>query len=128
MKHLFLVPEAQSFGRAPCSAPVSPYFQSTHPDSIEIFLKTQTCYSLFRQKVNLHLAEASEAFHLFPDSSLMLGLSSLCPESHLPHFGLLKPHLFLKSTCVPTAAQWMGSAPGSTIHLLCGPGQGTRLH
>lgn len=137
VKHLFLVPWAQTFGRALCLAPVSPYFQSTHPDSIEIFLKTQTCYPLFRKEVSLHLAHASKAFApvsralLAPLSkSLHSCLASTVPSAQKvisPTLASWNPTYSSKSTCVPTAAQWMGSTPGSRVHLLCDHGQGTRL-
>ena len=90
--------------------------------------------SSFRKKFNLHLAVVSKAFSTLPRAPLCkmpflfqprctpwlsetlhssFGFCcSLCLECHCPHFGLLKPHLALKTY-------------SSASSLLCDYGQGT---
>ena len=64
LKHLLSGPLSPDFWKSPQLPPASPHFQSiSHPDSTEIFLKIQTCFSSpFRKKVKLHLSVASSLF------------------------------------------------------------------
>ena len=88
LKHFFSGSLSPDFWKRPWLTSLSPLFPSiSHPDSTELFQKTQICYSFpFRRKVNLHLAEASKAFSSVPKA--LLGKNALFVPAMLRYLPL----------------------------------------